>query len=85
MIRTFFFYYSKYIIQKQDRTHWDDKNVSYPVSIINYIIISGGEWVHASMKEGGGGRWGGGGVHSPTKYNINLGFIKPLGVMDVLN
>ena len=33
------------------------RRVSYPVSIINYIIISDGERVHASVKEGDGG-WG---------------------------
>ena len=41
--------------------------------------------MHASVKEGGGGSGWGEEVHSSTKYNINLGFIKPPSVMNVLN
>ena len=59
------------------------RRVSIPVSIINYII-SDGERVACECDGVGGG---GGGwqreVHRLTKYNINLGFIKPLSVMDV--
>ena len=68
---TVFFVYSKLKISNiqftkvqtntRQNTLGRQRRVSYPVSIINYIIISDGERVHASMKEGGWG-WGSSGV-----------------------